>query len=128
MDREKIVETLSKYIGQPNTKENRDLVLESLVKKADTHNAVQEDYVEVYIGQADPKAKELELTEDEYVELAQALHGPYNDLPEGCKFTLQELRVAKWDRLSNADRSGYMQEAKSAVKYLKKKFFVLERK
>jgi hypothetical protein len=56
------------------------------------------------------------MTDDpELLAIAKAINGPWRDVPAECKFTLQQLRDAKWEQLSISDQNCRLQEAKAVM-------------
>lgn len=60
----------------------------------------------------------LVIKEDVLLKLAQALEGPFNHPPLGSKYSLQELRQVKWNKLRHAEKLFRMNEAKSLINSL----------
>lgn len=52
--------------------------------------------------------------------VAKAVNGPRKPVPEGCKFTLDQLRDARWSFLSEQERTQLKQDAIAAIEEMQR--------
>ncbi len=51
-------------------------------------------------------------------DIARAIEGPHRPVPEGSRFTLEELRDVRWNRLTEQERGARLNEAQAVLDML----------